>query len=141
MNLLGWSVALCSGVAVTTSSVSGLISLWSSEFHATGWQLYCIYVSVAVSSGNILLHALSDFSAKDNCSLASLLFRSMASEDLAGNARLLCDWLSSALLPRSCITATGTAAFIFDAVSSRDKRMEFGSCVDHGRGQFNVREI
>ena len=54
MNLLGWSVALCSGVAVTTSSVSGLISLWNPEFHATGWQLYCVYVSVAVSSGNVL---------------------------------------------------------------------------------------
>ena len=51
MNLIGWSVALCSGIAVTTASISGLVSLWSSDFVATGWQLYLIYLSTAVLSG------------------------------------------------------------------------------------------
>ena len=50
MNLLGWSVALCSGVSVTTSSISGLVSFWDPQFNATGSQLYFIYVLTAVLS-------------------------------------------------------------------------------------------
>ena len=51
MNILGWSVALCSGISVVVASISGLIALWDPTFHATQLQSYIIYVCVAVSSG------------------------------------------------------------------------------------------
>ncbi|MCJ1378825.1 hypothetical protein MMC17_001924 [Xylographa soralifera] len=54
MNLLGWSVALCSGVSVTTSSINGLIAFWDHDFYAAGWQLYLLYVLTAVFSGELV---------------------------------------------------------------------------------------
>ena len=50
MNILGWSVTLCSGVSVAVSSVSGLIAFWDESFQATQWQLYLIYLAITFSS-------------------------------------------------------------------------------------------
>ena len=47
MNLLGWSVALCSGVSVAAASIVGLIAFWSEAFKATQWQLYLFYLVTA----------------------------------------------------------------------------------------------
>lgn len=51
MNILGWSVALCSGVSVVVASVSGLIAFWNPAFHVTQLQSYLLYVGVTVLSG------------------------------------------------------------------------------------------
>ena len=51
MNILGWSVALCSGISVVVASVSGLVSFWRPDFSFTQWQSYALYVSVALLSG------------------------------------------------------------------------------------------
>ena len=50
MNILGWSVALCSGVSVVVASVSGLIAYWDDSFQATQWQSYLIYLAVTFLS-------------------------------------------------------------------------------------------
>ena len=50
MNILGWSVALCSGVSVVVASVSGLIVSWDESFQATQWQSYLIYLAVTFLS-------------------------------------------------------------------------------------------
>lgn len=50
MNILGWSVTLCSGVSVVVSSVSGLIAFWDESFKATRWQSYLIYLAVTFLS-------------------------------------------------------------------------------------------
>ena len=50
MNILGWSVALCSGVSVVVASVSGLIAFWDESFKSTQWQLYLIYLAVTFLS-------------------------------------------------------------------------------------------
>ena len=50
MNILAWSVALCSGVSVTVASVSGLIAFWDESFQATGWQSYLIYLAITFLS-------------------------------------------------------------------------------------------
>ena len=54
MNLLGWLVALCSAVSVTTSSINGLIAFWDRDFYAAGWQLYLLYVITAIFSGKFV---------------------------------------------------------------------------------------
>lgn len=51
MNILGWSVALCSGVSVVVASVSGLIAFWDPTFQVTQLQSYLLYVGVAILSG------------------------------------------------------------------------------------------
>ena len=50
MNILGWSVTLCSGVSVAVASVSGLIAFWDESFEATQWQSYLIYLAVTFLS-------------------------------------------------------------------------------------------
>ncbi|KAG6986464.1 choline transport protein [Physcia stellaris] len=50
MNILGWSVALCSGVSVVVASISGLIAFWNDAYQATQWQSFLIYLAVAVLS-------------------------------------------------------------------------------------------
>ena len=50
MNIVGWSVALCSGVSVVVASVSGLIAFWDETFQATQWQSYLIYLAVTFFS-------------------------------------------------------------------------------------------
>ncbi len=50
MNILGWSVSLCSGVTVVVASVSGLIAFWDESFQATQWQSYLIYLAVTFLS-------------------------------------------------------------------------------------------
>ena len=50
MNILGWSVALCSGVSVVVASVSGLVAFWNESFQATQWQTYCMYLAVTFLS-------------------------------------------------------------------------------------------
>ena len=50
MNILGWSVALCSGVSVVVASVSGLIAFWDESFQATQWESYLIYLAVTFLS-------------------------------------------------------------------------------------------
>ena len=50
MNILGWSVTLCSGVSVVVASVSGLIAFWDNSFQATQWQSYLIYLAVTFLS-------------------------------------------------------------------------------------------
>ena len=50
MNILGWSVTLCSGVSVAVSSVSGLIAFWDESFEATQWQSYLIYLAITFLS-------------------------------------------------------------------------------------------
>ena len=50
MNILGWSVALCSGVSVVVASLSGTIAFWNDAFRATQWESYLIYLAVSVSS-------------------------------------------------------------------------------------------
>ena len=50
MNILGWSVTLCSGVSVVVASVSGLIAFWDESFQATQWQSYLIYLAVTFLS-------------------------------------------------------------------------------------------
>ena len=50
MNILGWSVSLCSGVTVVVASVSGLITFWDESFQATQWQSYLIYLAVTFLS-------------------------------------------------------------------------------------------
>ena len=50
MNILGWSVALCSGVSVVVASISGMIAFWDDSFQATQWESYLIYVAVAILS-------------------------------------------------------------------------------------------
>ena len=50
MNILGWSVALCSGVSVVVASVSGLIAFWNESYHATQWESYLIYLAVTFLS-------------------------------------------------------------------------------------------
>ena len=50
MNILGWSVALCSGVSVVVASVSGLIAFWDDSFQATQGQSYLIYLAVTFLS-------------------------------------------------------------------------------------------
>lgn len=46
MNILGWSVALCSGVSVVVASVLGLVAIWDESFQATQWQSYLMYLAV-----------------------------------------------------------------------------------------------
>ena len=50
MNILAWSVTLCSGVSVVVASVSGLIAFWDETFQATQWQSYLIYLAVTFLS-------------------------------------------------------------------------------------------
>ncbi|KAM0803700.1 amino acid permease-domain-containing protein [Usnea florida] len=50
MNILGWSVAVCSGVSVVVASVSGLVAFWDESFQATQWQSYWIYLAVTFLS-------------------------------------------------------------------------------------------
>ena len=50
MNMLAWSVSLCSGVSVVVASVSGLIVLWNESFQATQWESYLIYLIVTFLS-------------------------------------------------------------------------------------------
>ena len=50
MNILGWSVALCSGVSVVVASLSGLIAFWDHSFQATQWESYLLYLGVAFLS-------------------------------------------------------------------------------------------
>lgn len=50
MNILGWSIALCSGVSVVVASVSGLIGFWNDAYQATQWELFLIYLAVTVLS-------------------------------------------------------------------------------------------
>lgn len=51
MNILGWSVALCSGISVVVASVSGLIAFRNPASEITQLQLYLLYVCVAILSG------------------------------------------------------------------------------------------
>lgn len=51
MNILGWSVALCSGISVVVASVSGLIEFWDPAFQVTQLQSYLLYVGVTILSG------------------------------------------------------------------------------------------
>ena len=53
MNLLGWSIALCSGLSTVVASVSGMMALWNDAFQATQWQMYVIYVVTAILSGKV----------------------------------------------------------------------------------------
>ena len=46
MNILGWSVALCSGASLVVASVSGLVAFWDDSFQATQWQSYLVYLAV-----------------------------------------------------------------------------------------------
>ena len=48
MNIIGWSVALCSGVSVVVSSITGLIAFWDDDFQATQWESYLIHIAVAL---------------------------------------------------------------------------------------------
>ena len=50
MNMLGWSIALCSAVSVVVASIAGLIAFWDNSFQATQWELYLIYLVVAILS-------------------------------------------------------------------------------------------
>lgn len=50
MNILGWSVALCSGASLVVASVSGLIAFWDDSFQATQWQSYLAYLAVTFLS-------------------------------------------------------------------------------------------
>ena len=50
MNILGWSVALCSGVSVVVASISGLIAFWDQSFQATQWQSYLMYLAITFLS-------------------------------------------------------------------------------------------
>ena len=50
MNILGWFVALCSGVSVVVTSVSGLIAFWDESFQATQLESYSIYLAVTFLS-------------------------------------------------------------------------------------------
>ena len=50
MNILGWTVTLCSAVSVVVASVSGLIAFWSASYQATQWQSYLIYLAVTFLS-------------------------------------------------------------------------------------------
>ena len=48
MNLLGWTIATCSGVSVVIASVSGMASFWDSSFQATQSQLYMMYLATII---------------------------------------------------------------------------------------------
>lgn len=48
MNLLGWTIATCSGVSVVIASVSGMASFWDSSFQATQPQLYMMYLATII---------------------------------------------------------------------------------------------
>ncbi|SLM35972.1 choline transport protein [Lasallia pustulata] len=50
MNILGWSVALSSGVSVVVASITGLVAFWDDTFLVTQWGSYVIYLAVAVLS-------------------------------------------------------------------------------------------
>ena len=50
MNILAWSVTLCSGVSVAVASVSGLIAFLDESFQATQWQSYLIYLAITFLS-------------------------------------------------------------------------------------------
>ena len=50
MNILGWWIALCSGISVVVSSISGLIVFWDDAFQATQWDSYLIFLAVTVLS-------------------------------------------------------------------------------------------
>ena len=50
MNILGWSIALCSGVSVVVASISGLIAFWNDAYEATQWESFLIYLAVTVLS-------------------------------------------------------------------------------------------
>ena len=54
MNILAWSVTLCSGVSVVVASISGLIAFWDESFQATQWQSYLIYLAVTFLSASPL---------------------------------------------------------------------------------------
>ena len=54
MNILGWSVTLCSGVSVVVASVSGLIAFLDGSFQATQWELYVMYLAVSFLSASPL---------------------------------------------------------------------------------------
>ena len=49
-NMIGWSVTQASGLAITTSSISGLVVFWFPEFQVMGPEQYAIYMLVAVVS-------------------------------------------------------------------------------------------
>lgn len=51
MNLLAWSICLCSGISVFVASVSGLASFLDTSYEPTPWQLYLMYLATAVVSG------------------------------------------------------------------------------------------
>ena len=50
MNILAWSITLCSGVSVVVASVSGLIAFWDHSFQATQWQSFLAYLAVTFLS-------------------------------------------------------------------------------------------
>ena len=50
MNILAWSVTLCSGVSVVVASVSGLIAFWDESLQVTQLESYMIYLAVTFSS-------------------------------------------------------------------------------------------
>ncbi|MCJ1428598.1 hypothetical protein MMC29_006508, partial [Sticta canariensis] len=50
MNLLAWSICLCSGISVFVASVSGLASFLDTSYEPTPWQLYLMYLATAVVS-------------------------------------------------------------------------------------------
>ena len=47
MNILGWLIALCSGVSVVVTSLNGMVAFWDDTFVAVQWQLYVMYLVVA----------------------------------------------------------------------------------------------
>ena len=51
MNLLAWSVTLCSGISVFVAAVSGMTSFSSIAFGATQSQQYFTYSFAAITSG------------------------------------------------------------------------------------------
>lgn len=54
MNLLGWTITLCSGVSVVVASISGMATFADNSFRASQGQLYFMYCVTAILSGKVL---------------------------------------------------------------------------------------
>ena len=86
MNLIGWVVALCSGVSVTVASVSGIAAFWYGSFDVLQWHLYLLYLVIATLSGTFHIILQLPFSAKISASFTSVPLSAFASKNTAGHS-------------------------------------------------------
>lgn len=90
MNILGWSVALSSGVSVVVASITGLVAFWDDTFLVTQWGSYVIYLAVAVLSRESRCTCPINEATNAQCSLPAVPWSSPDTPDITGQPCLFC---------------------------------------------------